>query len=118
MLRTLLGALAVLTLPACQGQDPAAQPEGADAKKVHETAIADLKQPIALVSIYLEHVKVPETPEPYMPKRRPDLEKASLAAANEIRHAANGAKQKLERGGNEATKELVTALGAVATSCA
>jgi hypothetical protein len=118
MLRSLLGALVVLALPACQGQDPAAQPEGGDAKKVHEAAIADLKQPIALVSIYLEHVKVPEKPEPYMPKRRPDLEKASLAAANEIRHAANGAKQKLERGSNEATKDLVTALGAVATSCA
>jgi hypothetical protein len=118
MLRPLFGAVLVLTLPACQGQDPAAQPEGGDKKKVHETAMAELKQPIALVSIYLPHVKVPEKPEQYMPKRRPDLEKASVASANEIRHAANGAKQKLERGGSEATKDLVTVLGTVATSCA
>lgn len=118
MLRTSVCTALALSLLACQGQDPAAQPEGGDAKKVHESAMADLKQPVALISIYIDHVKVPEKTEQYMPKKRPDLDKASLAAANETRHAANGAKQKLDKYGEPAIKHLVTALGGVATACA
>jgi hypothetical protein len=99
----------------CQGKDAAAGPEAA--KKAHEAAIVELKQPIALISAYLPHVRPPEVTSPYMPKRRADVEKASLAAGNEVRHAANGAKQKLERVAKEATKDLQVALEAVATAC-
>jgi hypothetical protein len=111
-----LAASMALALGACDGGGPKVD---ADApKKAHEAAIAELKQPVAIISIYLEHIQPIDTKEPYLPKRRPDAEKAAAAAANEIRHAANGVKQRIERGDSPATKDLVTALSAVATSCA
>ena len=99
----------------CQGSD--GKGGAAEAKKAHEAAIAEMKQPVALISIYLPHVRQPDAKEPYLPKRRPDWEKASHAASSEVRHAANGAKQKLERVAREATKDLQTALEAIASAC-
>ena len=111
-------AVAAIGLVLGEGCNSAGDAGGADAaKKAHEAAIVEMKQPIAMISAYLPHVRQPEPTSPYMPKRRSDVEKASLAASAEVRHAANGAKQKLERVARDATKDLQTALEAVATAC-
>jgi hypothetical protein len=103
-----------------KGGDKGAETGGeADAdKKAHEAAIADLKQPIALVAAYSVFSHYPENPDKYFPARHPDWEKSTLCAANEIRYAANKARQKLEVSSSAATKDVQAALGAVTGACA
>ena len=54
----------------------------------------------------------------YAPKRRPDGEKVSVAASNEIRHAANNARQNVQRVNGALSPELDNALQGVANGCA
>lgn len=112
-------ALIVLTLglTAC---GKAAPTESADdgLKKAHEAAITDLKQPIALIAAYAPYARYPDPTDKYAPARHPDLDKSTLAAANEIRYAANKARQKLEVSSSDATKDLQGALRAVTEACA
>ena len=110
-------ALSVLSLAGCGKAAPA---ESADdgLKKAHEAAIADLKQPIALISAYAPYARYPDATDKYAPARHPDLDKSTLAAGNEIRYAANKARQKLEASSSDATKDLQGALGAVTAACA
>src|SRR5215471_18169973 len=65
-------------------------------KKAHEAAINDVREPVALISAYQPFTRYPEDKDKYSPKRKPDLERSTACAANEIRFAANKARQKLE----------------------
>ncbi len=100
-----------------KGQNPADEQAAAE-KSAHEAAIADLKQPIAIIAAYVPYARYPEGTDKYTPQRHPDLDKSTLAAANEIRYAANKARQKLEVSSANATKDLQGALKAVTEACA
>jgi hypothetical protein len=117
--RSALPVLAlVLGVAACGKGDNGAAAEAEAEKKAHEAAIADLKQPIALIAGYSPFARYPENPDKYFPARHPDYEKSTLCAANEIRYAANKARQKLEVSSANATKELQEALRGVTGACA
>jgi hypothetical protein len=85
-------------------------------KKAYETASAELKKPVASIAAYLPYLAAPDGKDKFASKRRADLEKAAQAAANEIRFAANGARQRID-GSAATTKDLVAALGAVSAAC-
>ncbi len=103
---------------ACGKGDDGAAAEAAAEKKAHEAAIADLKQPIALIAAYSPYARYPEHPDKFFPARHPDYEKSTLCAANEIRYAANKARQKLEVNPAKATQDLQAALRTVTQACA
>lgn len=116
--RTGLGA-AVIALAlgvGCKGTPEGDLAREAD-KKAYEAASAELKKPVALIAAYLPHLDVPDAKDRFAPKRRADLERAALCAANEIRFAANGARQRIEPSSTAATKDLVAALGSVSAAC-
>jgi len=71
---------------------------------------------VAIIAAYLPHLAAPDGKDRFASKRRADLEKAAQAAANEIRFAANGARQRID-GSAATTKDLVAALGAVSAAC-
>jgi hypothetical protein len=106
-----------LGLLAC-GKNDGAAAEAAAEKQAHEAAMADLKQPVALIAGYAPYAKYPDNPDKYFPARHPDYEKSTLCAANEIRYAANKARQKLETSSAKATVDLQAALGALTQACA
>lgn len=117
--RTALSCLAlVLGLAACGKGDDGAAAAAAAEKKAHEDAIADLKQPMALIAGYSPYAHYPEHPDKYFPARHPDWEKSTLLAANEIRYAANKARQKLETSSAKATQDVQAALRTVTQACA
>jgi hypothetical protein len=116
--RALPGFLLALALTACSKGENAGAAEAEAEKKAHEAAIADLKQPIAIIAGYSPYARYPESPDKYFPARHPDLEKSTLCAANEIRYAANKARQKLEVSSANATKDLQSALRTVTQDCA
>ncbi|MCC6559286.1 MAG: hypothetical protein IT372_40705 [Polyangiaceae bacterium] len=95
-----------------EGNDPAAA-----AKKAYEAAGAELKKAVGIISAYQPHLGPQDSKDKYAPKRRADLDRAATYAADEIRHAANIARQRLERSG-DAIKDLVGALRAVSKACA
>lgn len=97
-----------------KGGDEKAEAE----KKAFDAAAAVLVQPVALISGYRPHLTPPDDTQKYFQKRHSDLDRALTTAANEIRHAANGASQNVERAGAAGTKELEAALKAVAVACA
>jgi hypothetical protein len=119
-LTALSGLLLALGTAACgKGGGAGEGAEAADAeKKAHEAAIADLKQPMALIAGYAPYARYPENPDKYFPVRHPDYEKSTLCAANEIRYAANKARQKLEVSSANATKDVQAALRGVTGACA
>jgi hypothetical protein len=94
------------TAPADAGVDP----------KAYEATITSLKEPIGLIAAYSPYLAPPDPNEAFAPKKRPDAERAAACAANEIRHAANGARQKLKSDA-PTTKILEPAMSAVTTSC-
>jgi hypothetical protein len=114
----LLLGLFSLAVVACGKGGDGADAAAAAEKKAHETAIADLKQPIGVISAYQPYAKYPEEKEKYFTKRRGDIEKSTLAAANEMRYAANKARQTLETSSAAATKDVQAALRTVTTACA
>ena len=77
-----------------------------------------MKQPVALIAAYAPFAHYPEESDKYAPKHRTDLDKSTLYAANEIRYAANQARQKLQASSANATKDLQSALRAVSEACA
>ena len=117
--RSALVAVGIALAAFGAGCKEAADTGGAEAeKKAQAEAIADLKEPVALISAYKPHLKQPDGKDKFAPKRSSDTEKATVCAANEIRHAANGVKQKIERRGAASTKELEVALRDVSVACA
>jgi hypothetical protein len=61
---------------------------------------------------------MPDGKDKYAPKRYPEYERAAQAASNEIRYAANGARQNLPSDGGQTMKDLEKSLLSVATGCA
>jgi hypothetical protein len=113
-----LAAFAAAGLAACgKGSNPADEQAAAE-KSAHEAAIADLKQPIALISGYAPYAVMPEKTDKWAPARHIDLDKSTLCASNEIRYAANKARQKLETSSAEASKGVQAALRSVTEACA
>ena len=87
-------------------------------KKAFDAAAAALVEPIGLISAYQPHLTPPDFSAKYMPSSHNDSDRAMAAAANEIRHAANGASQNVERAGGAGTKDIEAALKGVAVTCA
>jgi hypothetical protein len=108
-------ALVLFHVTACGGgedKNAAAEAE----KKAQEAAAAELKEPIGLLSAYLPYLKPAESKDRYTPKRRPDEERSTAYAAEEIRHVANSARQSL-KGDSPVIKDIITSLTNVASSC-
>ena len=91
--------------------------EGGGDKEAFEKAISETKEKIALISVYRPYLDKPKV-EKYDPEKRTDLDRMVTFAANEVRHAANGASQRLARSKSEALKPLADAFTAVAKTCA
>jgi hypothetical protein len=114
--RVLISLATMAVLAACKGGGDA--DDAGAGKAAHEAAIEQLKQPVAIVAAYKGYLVPPDvSQDKYAPKRRPDAEKISICAANEIRHAANAARQNLQRTNAAMSKELDDALQAVANVC-
>ena len=88
-----------------------------DDKTAYEDATKLLSEKVALISLYQPHLDLPK-PQKYDPSKRTDLNRACAHAANEIRHAANGARQRLGRSTNASIKELAGAFAEVSKICA
>jgi hypothetical protein len=82
--------------------------------KVGET----LKEPLALIAGYKPFVAAPDDKDKYVPKRRPVYERSAAAASNEIRAAANDARQKIPSTAGPVGADIVKALNDVAGGCA
>ena len=113
---TLLLAPALLLAAAC-GNDGGANAKAEAEKKALDAAAAGLVEPVGLLSAYQAHLAPPDEKLKYFPQRHPDLDRAMAAAATEIRHAANAARQNVERAGAEGTKDLEAALKGVTVAC-
>src|SRR5262245_19917023 len=100
---------------ACSGGGSGDEKAAAE-KKAFDDAAAALVGPVGLISAYRPHLVEPDSKVKYY-VRRNDVDRALFAAANEIRHAANSARQNVERTGGEGTKDLVAALTAVTVAC-
>jgi hypothetical protein len=105
-----------LVLTAGCGPSEAEQKAAAE-KKALDAAAASIVEQIGLISAYRPHLAPPDDTVKYFPKRHADLDRAMGAAANEIRHAANAARQNLERAGAAGTKDLEAAFKAVTAVC-
>jgi len=115
--RMMFAALGMFLVAAagCKGNDEAAEKAAAE-KKALEAALPELKSSIALISVYLPHTADPGAAAKYASKRRNDMIRATEQAATEIRHIANGARQRLSVD-SPATKALAEAFGAISTAC-
>jgi uncharacterized protein YukE len=116
--KTSLAALGLflVAISGCKGNDEAAEKAAAE-KKALEAALPEIGKSVALISAYLPYTGDPGAKEKYATKRRNDMQRATEQAANEIRHTANGGRQRIDVGGSAATKELAAAFAAVSTAC-
>src|SRR5262249_18287053 len=101
----------------CKGDKAEGGEAGGDDKKAFDAAAADLKQPVARIAAYESHIGLPDTSGKYVWKRGGDVGKAAMFAANEVRQAANEARQKLQKTSAAATKDLESALQTVSADC-
>lgn len=108
--------IALVAGAGCKGEDKEAAAAAAE-KAAQEKAAADLKQPVAVIAAYLPYLKPAPSTDKYIPKRRPDEDRATTFVAEEIRHAANKARQTLS-GDSPVVKDLVAALTPITASCA
>lgn len=108
---------ALLLLGAGCGSKGSGDEKAEAEKKAFEAAAAALVQPVGLISAFRPHLAPPDDKVKYAPRRHNDLDRANTAAANEIRHAANSARQNVERAGAAGTKDLEAALTAVTVAC-
>jgi hypothetical protein len=117
-----LVVVAAFTLIACGGGGDAgtgATTGGDDAAKAALAKVPDtLKEPLALIAGYKPFVAPPDDKEKYTPKRRPVYERSAAAASNEIRAAANGARQKIPSTAGPVGADIVKALNDVSGACA
>lgn len=116
--RTTLAAIGLCFLAAagCKGKDEAAEKAAAE-KKALEAALPEVDKAVAIISAYAPYTADPGAAEKYATKRRNDMQRATELAANEIRHTANGARQRVDHGDSPATKALAEAFAAVSTAC-
>ncbi len=110
--RRWLGALALVGLIGCGDAE-----EKVDDKTAYDMAIQELSGRVALIAAYKQYLD-PPAPQKYDPEKRSDLERACAFAANEIRHAANGASQRAIRSKSPVVKALADELMTVAKACA
>jgi hypothetical protein len=103
-------------LIACKSEQAGDGAAEAD-KKAFEKAASVMKQASARMAAYQPHLALPESKEKYAWTRGADAAKAAMFAANEVRHAANEARQKIETGAAPVTKPLVEALGNLSSQC-
>jgi hypothetical protein len=117
--RAHLSALSLLLFqavtPGCGPSD--AEKKAEAEKKALDAAFTSIVEPVGLISAYRPHLAPPDDTVKYAPKRHADLDRAMGAAANEIRHAANAARQNVERAGAGGTKNLEAALKGVTAVC-
>jgi hypothetical protein len=116
-LRSALLALSVpFALAACNGGAAPPEDAGGGDKAAFEKAATELKQPVALLAAYQPFLHPAEVKDVYAPKRRPEMERASTAAAGEIRFAANSARQKIPSS-PAAMKDVEAALSEISKAC-
>jgi hypothetical protein len=118
MHRMVFAALGMFLVAAagCKGKDEAAEKAAAE-KKALEAALPELKSSIALISVYLPYTADPGASAKFATKRRNDMQRATEQAATEIRHIANGARQRIDHGDSPTTKALAEVFGAISTAC-
>ncbi|HHH27642.1 MAG TPA: hypothetical protein ENK57_04765 [Polyangiaceae bacterium] len=109
--KTKLALTALFLLAACNGK------EGGDDKAAYEEAIKEVTPKLGIISAFKPHLDKPK-PRKYDPEKRTDLDRAVTFAANEVRHAANGAAQRIARSKFEAVKALAKPFEEVAKACA
>ncbi len=116
--RMTLGAMGmfVVAVAGCKGKDEVAEKAAAE-KKALEAAQAEVGKAVGLISAYLPHMSDAGAKEKFATKRRGDMQRATEQAANEIRHVANGARQRVDRGDSPATKALADVFAAISTAC-
>jgi hypothetical protein len=84
-------------------------------KQDYEDAIAELTEPVALMAVYLPYLERPKAEGKYDPRPKArDMPNRSERAANAIRFAATGARQRAK---SPVTKALKDALNTVARDC-
>ncbi|HVY45374.1 MAG TPA: hypothetical protein VHB21_05820 [Minicystis sp.] len=110
--------LLALSAAACGGKDSKAEDPAAASKKGAEQAAEVVKEPVALIAGYRPFLAPVDTTKPYVPKRQPVHERAAAAAANEIRHAANSARQKIRTDWGPVAGDVQKALVDVLSACA
>ncbi|MBI4703974.1 MAG: hypothetical protein HY744_22935 [Deltaproteobacteria bacterium] len=110
-----LAAAALAFLAAAGCGEPAKKPM--DPKQACELVAAEAREPVALIAGYRAYLEEPK-PQPYLPKRRTDLEEAAFFAAEEIRHAANTARQYAARTLSPVAAVVSPPLLEVAVRCA
>ena len=108
--------LFVVAAAGCKGNNEAAEKAAAE-KKALEAAQAEVNKSVGLISAYLPYMSDPGAKEKYATKRRNDMQRATELAATEIRHVANGARQRVDKGDSAATKALSEAFAAISTAC-
>jgi hypothetical protein len=92
---------------------------GDDAAKAALTKVAEtLKEPLALIAGYKAFIVPPDTKDKYVPKRRPVYDRSAAAASNEIRAAANDARQKIPSTAGPVGADITKALNDTAGACA
>ena len=109
-------AIPLVLAAACSSGPEGDTPAEAN-KKAYEAASKELQASAGIIAAYLPHLDPPDGSDKYAPKRRGDLEKAAAYAADEIRHAANIARQRIQRVEAPGVKDLLTALGATSAAC-
>ncbi len=92
---------------------------GDDAAKAALGKVAEtLKEPLALIAGYKAFIVPPDTKEKYVPKRRPVYDRSAAAASNEVRAAANDARQKIPSTAGPVGGDITKALNDTAGACA
>ncbi|MEM9696432.1 MAG: hypothetical protein AAGA56_28065, partial [Myxococcota bacterium] len=102
-----------VALAACGGEK---KEEGGD-KAAFEDAAKRLAEPVAVIAVFQPHLKATPPKNKYVPANQGDVVEARVYAADQIRHAANGVRQKLMMSKSAPVKELVAPLTAVASAC-
>ncbi|HZO16409.1 MAG TPA: hypothetical protein VFB62_24210 [Polyangiaceae bacterium] len=100
---------AVIWIIACNGN------QDVDPKTSYENAIKELADPVGMMAAYEPYLTHSSKEAKYAPNRRADEIKQAFFACDEVRHAANRARQ---TGKSSVTKELVPLLENIARACA
>jgi hypothetical protein len=107
-----IAALLACGLAVACGED-----KGGDDKAAWDKAFSETGGKVATMAAFKPYLDKPK-PQKYDPEKRTDLDRAVTFAANETRHAANGASQRIARSKSEAVKAFATPFENVAKTCA
>lgn len=107
--------MVLFAAPGCKSKDDPAEKAAAE-KKALEAGLPIVNKAVSFISVYLPYTADPGATEKFAGKRRNEMQRATEQAATEIRHAANGARQRLDQD-VPSTKALADAFAAVSTAC-